>query len=208
MPGTGKEKTEDDERCSLLLQWMPSRLLYQSKIRRGMEPKCEYSRLMITPQRLDFEVEEGFQFYLPKQYLDIKKVSAASNDMTPEWGASASEKWVSVYPRSGRGDKPLQVGVNYVGKPVGEHHAQITVKSDVTEVVNPTIEIVLTVKAKPEPEPPEPKPPTPPEPEPPTPPEPEPPEPEPPEPEPEPEPSWWEAIKKVIDWIMEHIFKK
>ena len=171
---------------------------------------CQFSDIVVSPQSLKFMVQEGSQFIPPYQYISLEK--GPEGELTPTWDATANASWIYFRPEVGSTPKTIQVNVNSVGMAAGNYHGQITISSHVLIFPRSTIDIDLEVKAQsvPVPDPiPEPGPL----------PEPVPPVPEPvpvpgpvPVPEPEPEPPQpfeiWELIKKIVDWIMEHIFKR
>jgi hypothetical protein len=164
---------------------------------------CEFSDIVVSPQKLKFLVDEGSQFIPTYQYISLEKGS--EGELTPTWDATANAGWIYFRPEGGSTPKTIQVNVNSIGMAAGSYHGQITISSHVQVLPSPLIDIELEIKGQPEPVPaPEPIP------------EPGPaPQPAPapaPAPEPESEPvqpfEIWELIKKIIDWILEKIFKK
>jgi len=162
---------------------------------------CPYSNIIVSPQKLLLETQEGSQFVPPSKFITLEK---ETHDNSPSWEMRLlpGGDWVSLYPKSGKlstSKKQVRVSVKSIGMPAGTYKATIEVVSSSGVEVKPSpyVEVVLEVYpvAPPEPEPqPEPQP------------EPEPePEPE-PQPEPEPPPStWlqqlWELIKRLLEKI-------
>jgi DNA-binding transcriptional LysR family regulator len=145
---------------------------------------CEYSDIIVSPQELRFEVEEGSQFIPPYQDIRLEK---ASHNLTPRWTAVADAGWVYYRPKSGEAPERIQVSTTTAIKEMaaGVYQAHLLLGADEGVAILPSkiVTITLEVKAKPvPPTPPPPEPPVPPPPEP----GPQPPAPEPPPPAPEP----------------------
>jgi hypothetical protein len=166
-----------------------------------MEPvKCEYSDILITPDHLEFEMEEGSQFVPPTQDLFIKKDGSglpASWDV--EVKPTVPESWLEVKPMSGSVPKRVRVHCKSIGMPEGEWNGEIKIipRVEGVKVTPSVIPVTLSVMAKEPSEPGEPE-------EPPG----EPPEEPPEEPEPPPKPpeekSW---LRKFIEWLI-GLFRK
>ena len=154
---------------------------------------CEFSDTIVSPVELHFEVNEGFKFNPPCQWLYFEK---SSTGRSANWEATTNQEWISINPEIGSVPKRVRVDANSVGIVAGVYRSEIRFTSHV-EVIPSVITVTLTVKGI-QPTPPEP------EPDPDIPPEPKPPVPEPsPEPEdtepPSEEKSW---IRRVIDWLI------
>jgi hypothetical protein len=165
-----------------------------------MEPaKCEYSDILITPDHLEFEMDEGSQFVPPTQDLFIKK---AGSGLPAYWDAVVTgygpQYWLELSTMSGSVPKRVRVHCKSIGMPAGEWNGEIKITPRVegVKVTPAVIPVKLRVKGKEPEEPEEPKEPPgqPPE-EPGQPPE-EPPGEPPSEP---PEKSW---LRKFIEWLI------
>jgi len=161
---------------------------------------CEFSNIVVSPQKLKFLVEEGSQFVPSQQFISV---ADATHDLTPTWDASADQSWISWHKQNSTTPRYIRVNCRSVGMAAGIYRGQITITSHVQVLPSPIIDIELEIKGQdtpvPEPGPaPDPQPEIPPEPI--------------PEVEPIPESPQpfgiWELIKKIIDWILEKIFKK
>ena len=144
---------------------------------------CEYADIKVSPDSLFFEVDEGWGFIPPYQYINVDKAGVGK---PAHWEINVDGPLVRASPVRGQASSRIRVGCESIGKPAGTYVGSITITSHV-KVDHPIILIQLVVKAKeiPIPEP-DPEPEIPPEPDPE--PEPEPPPPLDPEPEPEPDP--------------------
>ena len=132
-----------------------------------MESKeCKFSDLIVTPERLDFEIEEGSSFVPPTQDLFIKK-AGGEGVLDAGWDlhivTQGPQSWLKANPMGGRGTGRVRVSVkatNIVlprGTVAGEWKGQIEITPDVKVSVTPSvIPVRLVVKAKEEPVEPEP----------------------------------------------------
>ena len=150
---------------------------------------CEYSDLKVSPDYLEFEVDESWGYVLPNKSFKIEK---KTSDMTPSWDVSTSDDWIKVNQESGRGEGTIRVTVDHRELEKGEHDGFISIDTHVN-VTPSIIDVKLIIKGE-EPTP-EPTPTPPPDPEP----TPEP-TPTPTPPTPEPEENW---IIKILKWILE-----
>jgi len=153
------------------------------------DKSCPYSNIIVSPQKLLLETQEGSQFVPPSKFITLEK---ETHDNSPSWEMRLlpGGDWVSLYPKSGKlstSKKQVRVSVKSIGMPAGTYKATIEVVSSSGVEVKPSpyVEVVLEVYpvAPPEPEP----------------------QPE-PQPEPEPPPStWlqqlWELIKRFLEKI-------
>jgi hypothetical protein len=176
-----------------------------------MEPaKCNFSDIIITPDHLDFEMQEGSSFNPPTQDLFFKKDGSG---LPASWDAEVTlqgtQMWLVLRPMSGSVPKRVRVYCKSMGMPAGEWSGEIRISSHV-KVTPSVIPVKLKVKGEEPPEEPKPpaEPPTePPEepeppPAPPAPPEPPEPPPAPPEPPQEPPPDQWSWLRKFIEWLL------
>jgi len=165
---------------------------------------CPWANIEVSPHELHFEVAEGWAFIPPYQYLTLTPVDGV---LKPNWTAVADEDWVRMEPGSDVVPGRMRVGAASIDMPAGVYWAKITITSH-RDVRPPVIAVTLTVTPKEQPEPPPPPPPPPdPEPEPdPTPPPPDP-EPDPPPPDPEP-PDKWSWLRRLLDWLLERIWRR
>ena len=162
---------------------------------------CEFSNIVVSPQKLKFLVEEGSQFVPSQQFISV---ADATHDLTPTWDASADQSWISWHKQNSTTPRYIRVNCRSVGMAAGIYRGQITITSHVQVLPSPIIDIELEIKGQSEPVP-EPVPAPAPAPD---------PQPDlPPAPVPEGDPipgspqpfGIWELI---IDWILEKIFKK
>lgn len=171
---------------------------------------CEYSDIIVSPQELKFEVEEGSPLIPPYQNIRLEK---ASHNLTPRWTAASAQHWIYYNPKSG--EAPARIRVNITQQPgmvPGVYQGQLLLgpnEEGVSILPSPTVTIRLEVKAKPVPTPPPGPPVPPPEPAPepapeppPTPPPAEPPA-EPPPAPPPPQENWFVRFWK---WLLD-LFK-
>lgn len=166
---------------------------------------CPWSDISVSPERLDFQVDGGWQFIPPYQYLDLEKSNPVGRAAV--WTAVADQYWVTIRPETASAPKQVQIGARSVGMPAGTYHAQITITSHV-QVDPSVIPVTLTVKQKEQPPSPEP----PPEPEPPPdpdepgpPPDPGEPEPPPPRPPPDEPEDNCQAVKRILAWLRDRL---
>jgi hypothetical protein len=168
-----------------------------------MEPaKCEYSDILITPDHLEFEMDEGSQFVPPTQDLFIKK---AGSGLPASWDAEVTgdgpQYWIELSTMSGSVPKRVRIHCKSIGMPSGEWNGEIKIipRVEGVKVTPSVIPVKLKVKGEEPTEPTEPPPEPPEEPpeEPGQPPEEPPEEPEPP-PKPPEEKSW---LRKFIEWL-------
>jgi len=165
---------------------------------------CEFSNIVVSPQKLKFLTEEGSQFVPSQQFISV---ADATHDLTPTWDASADQSWISWHKQNSTTPRYIRVNCRSVGMAAGIYRGQITITSHVQVLPSPLIDIELEIKGQSEPVPePVPAPVPAPDPQPDLPPAPV------PEGDPIPESPQsfgiWELIKKIIDWILEKIFKK
>jgi hypothetical protein len=173
---------------------------------------CEFSNIVVSPQKLKFTVQAESQFIQPYQFISLKK--GEEGVLAPTWDAFADAGWIYFRPGSGSISEDIQVTCSSIGMAAGIYRGQITITSHVQVLPSPIIDIEVEIKG-PEPVP-EPVPAPVPEPVPAPAPAPDPQPGVPPAPIPEGEPipespqpfEIWELIKKIIDWILEKIFKK
>jgi len=171
---------------------------------------CEFSNIVVSPQKLKFLVEEGSQFVPSQQFISV---ADATHDLTPTWDASADQSWISWHKQNSTTPRYIRVNCRSVGMAAGIYRGQITITSHVQVLPSPIIDIELEIKGQSEPEP-EPTPVPEPVPAPAPAPDPQPDLPPAPVPEEKPIPESpqpfeiGEFIKKIIDWILEKIFKK
>lgn len=161
---------------------------------------CQWADLKVTPDSLNWTIDEGSIFTPPTQRLKVEKVG--DGVLSANWVVSSSATWLTVTPTSGKGQQFLTVRVKPSGMAAGEYKAILMFRSAVEEITITPEDLPVTlnvVGTAPEPEPPEPTPPDP------VPPEPEPDEPPTPEPDeppapPTPEPECWLSrfIKKIF----------
>jgi len=161
---------------------------------------CKFSNIIVSPSEMRFEVDEGWGFNPPYQYLRIE--NEISHDRSPHWEATVDEGWMIMGPSSGSTPVMVRIGCQSIGKAAGVYQGTIRISSHV-EVTPSEIPITLTVIPKEEPpvDPPVEPPPDPPE-------EPEP-LPDPPvepeiplEPDVPPEPHWfWVLLWRILDWL-------
>ena len=147
-----------------------------------MAKQCEYSDIVVSPQQLKFEVEEGSPFIPPYQDIRLEK---ASHNLTPRWTAAADAGWVYYKPKSGEAPERIRVSTTTAIREMaaGVYQGHLLLGANergVAILPSPFVTITLEIKAKPVPPAPPPEPP-PPEPPPPEPPPPEPPPPAPPQ---------------------------
>jgi len=170
---------------------------------------CKFSNIVVSPQKLKFTVQAESQFIPPYQFISLKK--GEEGVLAPTWDAFADAGWIYFRPRSGSISEDIQVTCGSIGMAAGIYHGQITITSHVQVLPSAIIDIELEIKGQSEPVPepapaPVPAPGPAPDPQPDLPPAPI------PEGEPIPESPQsfeiWELIKKMIDWILEKIFKK
>jgi len=169
-----------------------------------MKPeKCSFSDIIITPDHLDFEIQEGASYNPPTQDLFLKKDGAG---LPASWDAEVTTQgpqvWLKLSPVSDSVPKRVRVYCKSMGMPAGGWNGEIRIVSHV-KVTPSVIPVKLKIKGEEPPEPP-PEPPEPPEPPgpPPEPPEPPEPPPEPPEP-PGNEENW---LHKLIEWLLDLIY--
>ena len=133
-----------------------------------MEEKqeCKYSDLIVTPERLDFENEEGSRFVPPMQDLFIKK-AGGEGVLDAGWSlhiTSQGSFWLNANPMSGRGTGRCRVSIKSGELAEGAWEGQIEVKIEETlrdkvSVTPSVIPVMLVVEGKEEEEPPPPPPP-------------------------------------------------
>lgn len=167
-----------------------------------MQPeKCNFSDIIITPDHLDFEMQEGSSFNPPTQDLFLKKDGPG---LSATWDAEVTTQgpqvWLKLSPASGSVPKRVRVYCKSMGMPKGEWNGEIKIHSHV-KVIPSVIPVKLVVKGEEPPEPP-PEPPEPPEP------PPEPPEPPPEPPEPPPEPPEKSCLQRLIERLLDFFSKK
>ena len=105
---------------------------------------CKYANITVTPDTLEFEVDEGWKFVPPYQYIRIAKDGPG---IPPHFSISIDEDWLSISPYAGEAPRNVRVGCDSPGMKAGTYIGHITVTSHV-EVENPLVEVTLVVKPK------------------------------------------------------------
>ena len=170
---------------------------------------CENANIKVSPSELHFEVQEGWSFIPPYQYLRIEKDGPGMAPLfTVSTEHSTEQSLLSLSHRAARPAINLRVGWRSIGLEAGLYTETLVIESSV-EVDNPRVPVFLRVIPREEPSPPEP-PEEPPDPEPPVVPEPDPepapePDPDPPRPDIEPPLHWfWVWILRILRRIGFH----
>lgn len=125
------------------------------------EQACKYSDIIITPDHLEFETEEGSRFNPPAQDLFLKKDGSG---LPASWDAEVTTQgpqvWLKLSTMSGSIPKRVRVYCKSKGMPKGEWNGEIKVDSRIEDVkVTPQIiPVKLMVKGEEQPPPPPPEP--------------------------------------------------
>jgi len=109
---------------------------------------CKFSNIIVSPSEMRFEVDEGWGFIPPYQYLRIE--NEISHDKSPHWEATVDEGWMIMGSSSGSTPVRVRIGCQSIGKPAGVYQGTIRISSHV-EVTPSEIPITLTVIPKEEP---------------------------------------------------------
>ena len=103
---------------------------------------CKYANIIVTPAKLEFEVDEGWKFIPPYQYIRIAKDGPG---IPPHFSISIDEDWLSISPYAGEAPRNVRVGCDSPGMKAEVYRAHVRVVSaDFSQVV----EVVLTILPK------------------------------------------------------------
>jgi hypothetical protein len=123
-----------------------------------METACTYGDILVSPQEINFEIEQG-AYLPPYQYVMLAKTGDGNN---PNFVARAYAEWLTVHVMNGEYTVPgsVRLGLTTVAKNylVGKYNVYLTIQNTSGTAVLPSPIVTVTLKVKPKPGPPGPPP--------------------------------------------------